>query len=38
MPSTAARFFDIKPVMTGFLPYGTISEPEWAREIMKSYW
>jgi tRNA (Thr-GGU) A37 N-methylase len=29
---------DIKPVMTGFLPRGTISEPEWAREIMKSYW
>ncbi len=29
---------DIKPVMTGFLPRGDLIEPEWAREIMASYW
>ena len=29
---------DIKPVMKGFLPRGSIHEPDWADEIMKSYW
>ena len=29
---------DIKPVMTGFLPRGTVREPEWASALMKNYW
>ena len=29
---------DIKPVLQGFLPRGTIREPDWAREIMAAYW
>lgn len=29
---------DIKPVMSGFLPRGDVTEPAWAREIMKAYW
>jgi tRNA (adenine37-N6)-methyltransferase len=29
---------DIKPVMTGFLPRGDFREPEWAQEIMRTYW
>ncbi len=29
---------DIKPVMKGFQPRGTIREPEWAAEIMREYW
>jgi tRNA-Thr(GGU) m(6)t(6)A37 methyltransferase TsaA len=29
---------DIKPVMQGFLPRGTVSEPDWAGEIMAEYW
>ncbi len=29
---------DIKPVMKGFLPRGEIREPQWAGEIMASYW
>jgi tRNA-Thr(GGU) m(6)t(6)A37 methyltransferase TsaA len=29
---------DIKPVMTGFQPRGSIREPAWAGEIMKDYW
>ena len=29
---------DIKPVLSGFLPRGEMREPEWAREIMSSYW
>jgi tRNA (adenine37-N6)-methyltransferase len=29
---------DIKPVMTGFLPRGEIREPDWARDIMATYW
>ena len=29
---------DIKPVLSGFLPRGEIREPDWAREIMQSYW
>lgn len=29
---------DIKPVLTGFLPRGEVREPDWAREIMESYW
>jgi len=29
---------DIKPVMNGFLPHGTIREPKWAEELMKGYW
>ena len=29
---------DIKPVMTGFLPRGEITEPQWVSEIMKDYW
>lgn len=29
---------DIKPVMKGFLPKGPVDEPEWASELMKTYW
>jgi tRNA (adenine37-N6)-methyltransferase len=29
---------DIKPVMTGFAPRGTVREPDWAQEIMAEYW
>ena len=29
---------DLKPVMRGFLPRGEVSEPDWARELMASYW
>ena len=29
---------DIKPVMRGFLPRGTVREPAWATELMKEYW
>jgi tRNA (Thr-GGU) A37 N-methylase len=29
---------DIKPVMTGFLPRGTVREPDWARALMAGYW
>jgi tRNA (Thr-GGU) A37 N-methylase len=29
---------DIKPVWSGYLPRGTVREPEWARELMANYW
>lgn len=29
---------DLKPVMKGFLPRTEVQEPEWATEIMASYW
>lgn len=29
---------DIKPVMSGFLPRGTLMEPFWAKELMRRYW
>jgi tRNA (Thr-GGU) A37 N-methylase len=29
---------DIKPVLQGFLPRGSLREPDWAREIMRAYW
>jgi tRNA (adenine37-N6)-methyltransferase len=29
---------DIKPVMSGFLPRGAVTEPEWAKDIMRDYW
>ena len=29
---------DIKPVMAGFLPRGTVREPPWAKELMDGYW
>ncbi len=29
---------DIKPVLSGFLPRGTVREPDWARAIMADYW
>jgi tRNA-Thr(GGU) m(6)t(6)A37 methyltransferase TsaA len=29
---------DIKPVLSGFLPRGAISEPDWAKAIMQDYW
>ncbi len=29
---------DVKPVMRGFLPRGTLREPAWATEIMARYW
>lgn len=29
---------DIKPVLSGFLPRGEVTEPDWAKEIMKDYW
>ncbi|WP_353218099.1 SAM-dependent methyltransferase [Sandarakinorhabdus sp.] len=29
---------DIKPVMSGFSPRGTVREPDWAVAIMADYW
>lgn len=29
---------DIKPVMRGFLPRGTVTQPAWADAIMVEYW
>ncbi|MFD2177887.1 SAM-dependent methyltransferase [Veronia pacifica] len=29
---------DIKPVMTEFLPRGTVEQPTWSKEIMSDYW
>jgi len=29
---------DIKPVMKEFLPRGALAQPEWATELMASYW
>ena len=29
---------DIKPVMSGFQPRGEFREPQWALEIMETYW
>jgi tRNA (adenine37-N6)-methyltransferase len=29
---------DIKPVLSGFAPRGTLREPGWARAIMQTYW
>ena len=29
---------DLKPVMSGFLPRGSVGEPTWALEIMDAYW
>jgi tRNA (Thr-GGU) A37 N-methylase len=29
---------DIKPVLQGFLPRGSVRQPDWAGEIMKAYW
>jgi len=29
---------DIKPVMSGFLPRTTVTQPHWADEIMREYW
>lgn len=29
---------DIKPWMNGFGPRGPVREPDWAREIMSTYW
>jgi tRNA-Thr(GGU) m(6)t(6)A37 methyltransferase TsaA len=29
---------DIKPVMREFLPRGKVSQPNWATELMASYW
>ncbi|HVU61400.1 MAG TPA: SAM-dependent methyltransferase, partial [Mycobacteriales bacterium] len=29
---------DIKPVMKEFLPRGEVSQPQWATELMASYW
>lgn len=29
---------DVKPVLRGFLPRGTVREPVWATEIMAGYW
>jgi tRNA (Thr-GGU) A37 N-methylase len=29
---------DIKPVLSGFLPRGDVTEPDWARQIMERYW
>lgn len=33
-----APVLDIKPVMRGFEPRGSIREPAWAGEIMAAYW
>jgi len=29
---------DLKPVMQEFLPRGTVTQPEWSRELMRDYW
>ncbi|HEY1838442.1 MAG TPA: hypothetical protein VGG36_12345 [Rhizomicrobium sp.] len=29
---------DIKPAMKGFPPRGEIREPQWAQQIMRTYW
>jgi tRNA (adenine37-N6)-methyltransferase len=29
---------DIKPVLSGFQPRGTLIEPAWAKDIMATYW
>jgi tRNA (Thr-GGU) A37 N-methylase len=29
---------DIKPVWSGYLPQGSIREPQWAKELMAGYW
>ncbi len=29
---------DLKPYLTGFAPRGPVTEPAWAREIMREYW
>lgn len=29
---------DLKPFLTGFAPRGTVREPQWARDIMSTYW
>jgi len=29
---------DIKPVMSEFLPQGTVRQPLWSHELMKEYW
>lgn len=29
---------DIKPVMSGFLPRSSITEPQWSVELMRGYW
>ena len=29
---------DIKPVMREFLPRGDIAQPDWATELMRTYW
>ena len=29
---------DIKPVMTEFLPRGTIRQPNWSHALMRAYW
>ena len=29
---------DIKPVMTEFLPRGTVRQPAWSTELMREYW
>jgi tRNA (Thr-GGU) A37 N-methylase len=34
----ATPVVDIKPVLSGFLPRGDVSEPAWSKEIMKDYW
>lgn len=34
----ATPVLDIKPVMSGFEPRGVIFEPQWSRDIMRSYW
>lgn len=29
---------DIKPALQGFLPRASVRQPDWAEEIMASYW
>jgi tRNA (adenine37-N6)-methyltransferase len=29
---------DLKPFLSGFAPRGVVREPQWAREIMATYW
>jgi tRNA (Thr-GGU) A37 N-methylase len=29
---------DVKPVWIGYLPQGSVREPQWAKELMAAYW
>jgi len=33
-----ARLTDIKPVLSEFLPRGSVRQPAWTRELRRGYW